>query len=503
MKRNAEDTVVIGAGLGGLFTAAILSKNGHRVTVLEKNGMAGGGLQCFSRGGKIFETGMHVMGGFTPDGNLTRLCRYLGIDGRLSLHHIPSGCMDELHYSKTGETFRIASGKEGFAESLARVFPEEREGIFAYVDEIFRITDELPMFSMRERPEGILIHSERFAWAADRLIASYVSDPRLRELLAYLSPLYGGVAGETPAYVHALINVLFIKGASRFVGGSQQLADALCGVVESGGGRVLTGRRVAGVEVENLRATAVTAADGERFPADCVVMSAHLSQLSSMLPPGVLRPGFLRRLEEIPGSCSAFSLYIDLRPGTFPYIDHTCYLMDDFGMMWNQESVNVGSPRAFMYMTPPDPGQGKWASRMLVHCVMGFDEVRPWADSLPGRRPGEYTRWKEEYAGKIIARLCEVYPGFRDCVAAVHSSSPLTIRDYFGAKDGAIFGYRKDCRNLMLSHIPVKTKIPNLFLTGQNVNIHGICGVPLTAIHTAEAILGTNSIVRQIIESNE
>ena len=38
----------------------------------------------------------------------------------------------------------------------------------------------------------------------------------------------------------------------------------------------------------------------------------------------------------------------------------------------------------------------------------------------------------------------------------------------------------------------------NLFLTGQNVILHGICGVPLTAINTAEAILGKNMIINAI-----
>jgi all-trans-retinol 13,14-reductase len=57
---------------------------------------------------------------------------------------------------------------------------------------------------------------------------------------------------------------------------------------------------------------------------------------------------------------------------------------------------------------------------------------------------------------------------------------------------------RKDCRNIMLSQIPLYTKVRNLFLTGQNINLHGICGVPLTAINTAEAIMGEKVLVERI-----
>ena len=45
------------------------------------------------------------------------------------------------------------------------------------------------------------------------------------------------------------------------------------------------------------------------------------------------------------------------------------------------------------------------------------------------------------------------------------------------------------------------TKVSNLWMTGQNVNLHGFCGVPLTAIQTAEAIVGRNVIVNKINEA--
>ena len=93
-----------------------------------------------------------------------------------------------------------------------------------------------------------------------------------------------------------------------------------------------------------------------------------------------------------------------------------------------------------------------------------------------------------------------LYPGFREKIAYVEASSPLTIRDYYHQPDGALYGIRKDCRNMMLSQIPIYTKVKNLFLTGQNINLHGICGVPLTAVNTAEAILGENTIIDKLNE---
>ena len=74
-----KSAIIIGGGLGGLFTGAILSKEGLNVTVVEKNATVGGGLQSFTRFGEVFDTGMHVIGGLQRGGNIRRLCDYLGI----------------------------------------------------------------------------------------------------------------------------------------------------------------------------------------------------------------------------------------------------------------------------------------------------------------------------------------------------------------------------------------------------------------------------------------
>lgn len=496
---SVKDCVIIGGGIGGLFTGAFLAKNGVRVTVLEKNGIIGGGLQCFRRGGKLFETGMHIMGGFGKDGILSRICHYLDILDSLKIHHIDSECVDEIRYGRTGDVYRIPSGREAFVARMSEYFPDEAAGIRAYVEEIFRLAAEAPLYKLMEVPEGRLEHSERFTWPADRLIAHYVIDSRLRELLAYLNPLYGGVRGETPAFVHAFVNVLYIQGASRFVDGSQQLADALRGVIEANGGEVLAGHEVTRIEMADGKVAYAETVSGGRFSADRYVAAVHPVELLRLLPADAFVKAFRRRLNEIPNSYSAFSLYIDLKPGMFRYIPHTCYYMDDYGSMWTQDASDGAEwPRGFMYMTPPESGQGEYAGRLLVHCVMDFAQVREWEDSVTGQRPPAYYEWKQRCTDMLLDRLERVITGLRDMTANVYASSPLTIRDFYHTKDGSMFGYRKDCGNLMLSRLSVQTRIGNLIMAGQNVNLHGICGVPLTSISAAESILGANEIIRQI-----
>lgn len=496
--------IIIGGGIGGLFTGAFLAKNGIKVTVLEKNNIIGGGLQCFRRKNKIYETGMHVMGGFEDGGSLSKICKYLGILDTLKIHHIDHNCMDEIRYEKTKEVFKIPSGKEAFIAKMSEYFPHEAVGIKDYVDEIYRLTEEVPLFYLREEPQGIVIHSDKFIWPADKLISHYVSDTKLQEILAYLNPLYGGVEGHTPAYIHALINVLYINGASRFIDGSQQLADALKCVICAHGGDVLPNNEVTKIGVEDKNVAFVETQDGNRFCGDWYISSIHPIEMLRLVPKGTFLKGFTNRLNEIPISYSAFSLFIDLKPQALPYIDHTCYYMEDYGAMWTQDQFDVKNwPKGFMYMTPPDSNQGEYASRLLVHCIMSYDQVRKWENTTVGHRGKAYNTWKQECSDKILSKLETVFPGFSKMISNVYAASPLTIRDYYHTKEGAIFGYRKDCENLIFSQLPVYTKVKNLLLTGQNINLHGICGVPLTAINTSEAILGTNTIVNKINHVSE
>ena len=149
-----------------------------------------------------------------------------------------------------------------------------------------------------------------------------------------------------------------------------------------------------------------------------------------------------------------------------------------------------------MYMTPPTTGQ--WATTMVVNCLMPFSAVAQWADTTVGHRGKEYERWKQHVVDRILRRMEQLHPGFSQRVDHSWSSTPLTIRDYYNQPDGALYGIRKDCQNIMLSQLPIWTKVKNLLLTGQNVNLHGICGVPLTAVNTVEAIIGQGKLLQKI-----
>ena len=65
--KNVRGIIVIGSGMGGMVTAAALSKLGHKVLMLEQYDMLGGQTHSFSREGFSWDAGVHYLGGFGLD----------------------------------------------------------------------------------------------------------------------------------------------------------------------------------------------------------------------------------------------------------------------------------------------------------------------------------------------------------------------------------------------------------------------------------------------------
>ena len=480
--------VIIGGGIGGLVTGALLAKEGYKVTVLEKNAIVGGGLQTFKRNGVSFPTGMHVFGGFQEGGNLRKIFDYLGVTDQISLQPTDEDANDAVNFDNGGVTYRLPKGKERFVAYLSEMFPAEKEHIKAYIDRLFKLTEEEELFYLHETSGNGLSHSDDFLGSVNRLMDRYITNPKLKSLLGFLSPLVGGDFDTTPAYIHALLSALHINGTFQFVGESQQMADALVCVIESTGGQVVANEEVAQIEVENKQVTQVVSKKGNVYRADCYISAVHPDVLLKVIDSQAFTTAFKERIHSVPETMSSFKVFVKLKKNTFPYVNHPTFCLGD-GNDW---------PQSLMYVTPPVSNQSEFAETLVCICPMEFKEVKPWEDTRTGHRGEDYEIWKQKTMNKVLDFIEMQFPDFRRCIDFCFAASPLTIRDFYGNKEGSNYGFRKDCRNLMLSQMSVQTKVKNLFLTGQNVNIHGLCGVTLTAIETAEAIVGHNTIVHNI-----
>jgi len=134
----------------------------------------------------------------------------------------------------------------------------------------------------------------------------------------------------------------------------------------------------------------------------------------------------------------------------------------------------------------------------MVMADMRYEEVQQWEDTRVNRRGEEYLAFKQAKAEKLLDILEERFPGIKSKTQKIYTSTPLTFRDYTGTHDGSAYGIRKDCNDPLRSIILPRTKISNLFFTGQNLNLHGIMGVTAGAVITCSEILGPKYLTNKI-----
>ena len=119
------DIAIIGSGLGGLQCAYILSREGYKVCVVEKNRIMGGCLQTFIRSGSVFDTGMHYIGGMDEGNMLHKYFSYFGLTQKLKLKRMDEDGYDIIRYRD--KEYKFAMGYERFLESMVNQFPNERK----------------------------------------------------------------------------------------------------------------------------------------------------------------------------------------------------------------------------------------------------------------------------------------------------------------------------------------------------------------------------------------
>ncbi|MCH5690259.1 hypothetical protein LWM68_42150 [Niabella sp. W65] len=136
---------------------------------------------------------------------------------------------------------------------------------------------------------------------------------------------------------------------------------------------------------------------------------------------------------------------------------------------------------------------------------MRYEEVSDWAHTYnrvgkEHHRGVAYERFKEEKAQVLLRLIGDRFPLIPANVKRYYTSTPLTNRDYIGDAEGSMYGIQKDYRDPLQTMISPRTKIPNLFLTGQNLNLHGILGTSLSAVLTCITLTGDESLLDRIRE---
>lgn len=488
--------VIIGSGLGGLSNGVILARNGYQVTIVEQAAQPGGCLQCFSRRGAKFETGMHFIGSTSADDTFRQLLRYLSLD-TLPLQQLDPGGYDRICLH--GDLFKIPNGWESFAEQLGSYFPSEKDNLQRYISVLENIADASSLRSMGKIDSNLAATALYQTTSINRVLDELFHDPAIKNVLAGNLPLYAAQFDKTPFALHAFIMNFYNPGAYRIVGGSDLITKSLIKTIKENGGDVRTSSKATTIVCDDIKAIGVEINNDEFIPADIVISTIHPAQTMELVDTKLIRPAFRKRMILLPDTPAVFSLYLKFKPGAVEYQNFNYYSYRE-GTPWGCEDYTPGSwPKGYLYMHHCSEVAQRYATSAVVLSYMNYSEVKKWATLPMGNRGADYDAFKEQHARKLLELLEKEHPGIRSKIEAFYTATPLTYEGYTSTRHGAMYGVAKDVGLGAACHVPHRTKVPNLFLSGQSINSHGMLGVLVGTIVTCSAILSPEVVYNRII----
>ncbi len=500
MNKN-YDIVIVGSGLGGLVSAIILAKEGKKVCVLEKNNQYGGNLQTFVRNKTIFDTGVHYIGGLSPGQNLYKYFSYIGIMDQLKLQQMDPDGFDIVTFDHDENHYPHAQGYDNFVKQLVQFFPEEEKALQQYVEKIRQTCDSFPLYNLqpfKEYNQDLLSENARDS------IHQITDNEKLRAVLAGTNFLYVGIGDKTPFYVHALTTNSYIQSAWRCINGGSQITKLLIKQLKKYGGEIYKRQEVCQFQVEDKQVRSVTTRKGDTFSADLFISNIEPKTTLQLIGKEHFRNSFYTRIQELDVLPSVFTLYLVLKPKSFRYFKHNYYHIKDPQKVWRlYEHTEESWPEAYMLSLNAAAQDQEWTSSMSVMAYMDYEEVREWEQSFntvvhSQDRGASYEAFKKQKTERLLDELEQKFPNIRDCIEATYASTPLSYRDYIGCHRGNLYGFVKDADQPLKTFLSAKTKLNNLYLTGQNINMHGVLGVTIGAVVTCSEILGRDYLIQKI-----
>lgn len=491
--------VIIGSGLGGLSCGVVLAKNGYDITVLEQGAQIGGCLQCFTRQNAKFETGMHFVGSAAKGQTLDRLMNYLEIRKDIRLAELDRTGYEVI--SLNGNLYKYANGREAFIKQMSDYFPHQHENLVRFYDLVDRVAGASSLHSLKYAETDAAINTEYQLRSINNVIDSIITDPLLAKVLVGNLPLYAAEKDKTPFSTYAFIMDFYNQSAFRIVGGSDSVARSMQQTIQRYGGRVLKRHQVTRIVCDDTHAVGVEVNGSQFIEADIVISDAHPMRTLELIDSKIIRPVFRKRINSMPQTVGGFSVYLEFKDTTVPYMNYNYYGYNQ-GTPWGCERYDENTwPKGFLYMHFCQDNTPVFAKTGVVLSYMQMDEVRRWMGTQVGKRGQDYEDFKNRKSELLLNSLECHFPGIRHSIKNIYTSTPLTYQNYTGTQDGSMYGIAKDVCLGSAGRVPHKTRIPNVFQTGQNINSHGMLGVLVGTIVTCSELLSAETIYQQIVEA--
>ena len=502
------DAIVIGSGMGGLTTAALLSELGWKVCVLEQHYTAGGYTHSYERHGYEWDVGVHYIGDV---GKRTRTRRMFDFLSSGKLEWAPMDAEYDRFYIGD-KVFSAIAGKKAFRDNLVTSFPAEEKAIDAYMELLADVSGALSAHSMgrvlKPWQQSVAAPFMKMRTPASMYRNTYDVLSELtdnQDLIAVLCGQWGdiGLPPKQSAFMmHAMIARHYLYGGYYPIGGSWRIADSIIPMIQKGGGEVFTYARVKRILVENGKIAGVAMKDGHRIECPCVISSAGTDNtFNHLLPADVVeKTGYRKLLPTVQPSFSYLCIYIGLKETAqqlgLPKTNFWIYPHNDFDAAVEQFVADKDAPFPVVYISFPSAKDPDYENRhpgtatIEIVAPAPYKWFEEWQGSTWGKRGEDYNELKENFGERLMQHLYDKLPQLQGKVDYYEVSTPLSTDWFAGYQRGELYGLDHTTERLQQKWLGPRTKIPGLWLTGQDVLTAGVTGAMMSGMLTTMAMVG-------------
>ncbi len=490
MTASGRRVVVVGAGVGGLSAALDLAVRGHDVTVVERAQAPGGKMRQVLVDGVAIDAGPTVLTMrwifeelFAAAG--TRLDAHVTLRPAQILARHAWGEAERLDVFADLERTVDAIGAFAGAREAAgyRAFAARAADMFKTLDAPFiraqrpRLDQLVASFGLGGLGDLRRISPFNVLWAA---LGEHFRDPRLRQLFGRYATYCGSSPYLAPATLMLVAHVER-EGVWLVEGGMHALAKALAALAAAKGARLRYGTGVARVETARGAITGVTLADGERLPADGVVLNADVAALTGGLF-GAEVAAAAPRIGPADRSLSAVTVAMHATARGFPLVRHNVFFSRDYRREFDEIAAGAlpSEPTVYVCAQDRDDVDAERAGPERLLCLV----------NAPARgdafTPQEISRCQD----RMHAELTRC--GLSVTSVGEATTDPGGFETLFPATGGALYGPASHGWRASFHRAGARTKVRGLYLAGGSA--HPGPGVPMAAMsgRLAAAALGAD-----------
>ncbi|MEH2310138.1 MAG: C-3',4' desaturase CrtD [Nostoc sp.] len=494
LDKSNSHVVVIGAGIGGLTTGALLAHRGYSVLILDQALVPGGCASTFKRQGFTFDVGATQVAGLEPGGIHHRIFSELEIDLPQATPCDPA-CAVYLPGEST--PINVWRDQEKWQEERQKQFPGS-EPFWQLMTTLFNASWEFqgrdPVLPPRNlwdlwqlmqavRPSTLITVPFTLFTVGDALrLCGLGNNQRLRTFLDLQLKLYSQVNADETALLYAATALSVSQlpqGLFHLQGSMQVLSDRLVQSLERDGGKLLMRHTVEEIKVENGKATAVVIRNqktGEVWTevADHIVSNVTVQNLVQLL--GQAPSGYKNRVEKLPQASSAFVIYLGVDASAIPpgCPPHLQFLYDADGPIGENNSL---------FVSVSHPGDGRAPNGKATIIASSFVDPAQWWQT------DDYQGLKEKFTLQAIARLAQYFYLKPETIIHQEAATPRTFAHYTARDRGIVGGIGQRIPTFGPFGFANRTPISHLWLVGDSTHPgEGTAGVSYSAL----------TVVRQI-----